>query len=114
MKDKIRNEFIKGSFGVDELPCKIVQRRSAWFGHIERRQHDEHLLRKVSEMEVEGKRRRGRPKRRWRNCVNDDMESLGITIALALDRTAWKANLHKERPHTRVGQASSYRRRLCK
>ena len=89
---------------MDELPRKIVQRRLTWFGHIERRQ-PEHLLWKVSEMEVEGKRRRGCPKRRWCDCVNGDMESLGITITLALDRTAWKANLHKERPHTQVGQA---------
>ena len=39
-----------------------------WCGHVLRRD-DGHVLRKALEFEVEGKRKRGRPKKTWKTQV---------------------------------------------
>ncbi|XP_068201675.1 uncharacterized protein [Palaemon carinicauda] len=75
---KIRNEVIRGTTGVRKLSDKIQESRLRWYGHAMRR--DEHYIgRRVMEMEVQGARRRGRPKRRWMDCIKDDLRSKGLT-----------------------------------
>ena len=41
-------------------------------------------------MELPGRRKQGRPKRRWRDCVREDMTKCGLTEADAQDRSKWK------------------------
>ena len=41
-------------------------------GHVRRRDND-HVLSKAAEMEVEGVGPRGRPKKTWKLCVEQDM-----------------------------------------
>ena len=43
-------------------------------------------MRLVHETEVEGRRPRGRPKRRWDDVCRQDMEELGLTVVEAQDR----------------------------
>jgi hypothetical protein len=44
---------------------------------------------RVMEMEI-GKRKRGKPKRRWFDCIKEDMIALGAHTDDALDRRTWK------------------------
>ena len=39
---------------------------------------------------VVGRRKRGRPKRRWEVCVRKGMEAAGVTDEEALDRAKWR------------------------
>ena len=41
-------------------------------------------------MEVAGKRPRGRPKKRWCDVIQQDMEAAGVTVETAQDRDAWR------------------------
>ena len=41
-----------------------------WYGHVLRRD-DGHVLRKVLEFEVKGKRKQGRPKKTWKTQVEE-------------------------------------------
>jgi len=41
-------------------------------------------------MNVQGNRPRGRPKKRWMDCVNCDMEALGQSKDDALNRELWR------------------------
>ena len=79
----------RGTFGVkDPALIKMVERRLNWYKHIERR--DEiHLLQKVNDFEVACKRRRGRPKRRLRDC---DRRGRG-TPEMAQDHAVWKQRM---------------------
>ena len=81
--------MIRGSFKVTELSKKIIEKRLVWFGHIERRDEN-HYLKRVENMPIPGRRRRGRPRTRWEDCVNRDMAELGLTPNQAQDRLLWR------------------------
>ncbi len=53
---------IRGTTKVGEISKKVQESRLKWYGHKWKRE-DEYVGKRV--MEVLGKRRRGRPKRRW-------------------------------------------------
>ena len=43
----------------------------------------------VTEMRVQGKRKRGRPKQRWLKTVRDDMRRWGLCKEDAEDKMSW-------------------------
>ena len=60
--DKIGNERTRGTTKVGEITKKLQEMRLKWYGHVMRR--EEHYVgRKAMEMKVQGRRKRGRPKR---------------------------------------------------
>ena len=65
-KDKIRNEYIRGrpTVKVERLGMKMREGRLRWYGHVMRRDQ-EYVGRKMMEIELPGKRKRGKPKRRF-------------------------------------------------
>ena len=46
-----------------------------WYGHVLRR-NDGHVLRKALELEVKGKKKRGRPKKMWKTQVEKESKSV--------------------------------------
>ena len=63
-KDKIRNEHIRSTVKVERLGMKMREGRLRWYGHVMRRDQ-EYVGRKMMVMKLQGKRRRGRPKRKF-------------------------------------------------
>ena len=74
-KDKIRNEYNRGAVKVERLVMKMREGTLRWYGHVMRRDQ-EYVGRKMMEMEFPGKRKRGRPKRRFLDLVKEDMEEV--------------------------------------
>ena len=62
-EDRIRNDYIRGTTKVLEVSKKVEEGRLRWYGHIRRREED-HVGKQTMEMTVQGRRRRGRPKKR--------------------------------------------------
>ena len=62
--DRIRNERIRRTTKVGEISKKVQESRLKWHGLVLRRE-EECVGKRVMVMEVPGKRRRGRPKRKW-------------------------------------------------
>ena len=71
--DKIRNEKIRGSPKVGEISRKVQEHRMQWYGHVVMRRDEEYVGKRVMGIEVQGSRRRGRPKKRWADYVKDDL-----------------------------------------
>ena len=88
-KDKIRNEYIRGIVKVEQLGMKMREGRLKWYGHVVRKDQD-YVGRKMIEMELPGKRKRGRPKGRFLDVVKEDMGEVGAKEADVEDRTAWR------------------------
>ena len=75
--DKGRMEELREEVGVREsLMRKLVRSRLKWAGHVERME-GEWLMKRAHALRVEGRRRRGRPRLRWEDCVKIDMGGVG-------------------------------------
>jgi hypothetical protein len=52
---------------------------------------ESHITKRVMTMNVDRHPRRGRPKKRWMDCVNDDMRIKGVSMEMTSDdRREWK------------------------
>ena len=60
-KAKIRNEYVRGIAKIAKLEDKLRNARLHWYGHVKRREED-YVGKKMMEMEVPGRRKRGRPR----------------------------------------------------
>ena len=89
--DKIRNEYIRGTAGVERISKKLREWRLRWYGHVLRRNED-YVGKRVLGMELPGKRRQGRPKRKFMDAVKEDMRALGVTDEDAKNRR-WKSTI---------------------
>ena len=87
--DKIRNERIRGKMKVGEITKKVQERRLKRYGHVMLR--EEHYVgRRAMVMKVQGRRKRGRPKRRWLDKVKDDIKEKGLSADDVYDRGTWR------------------------
>ncbi|KAK3533449.1 hypothetical protein QTP70_022252, partial [Hemibagrus guttatus] len=82
--DRIRNEYIRGTAHVGRLGDKVREARLRWFGHVQRRE-SEYIGRRMLDMELPGRRQRGRPKRRYMDVINEDMKLVGASVEDAED-----------------------------
>ena len=55
----------------------IQSYRIIWYGHVMRRD-EQYVGKREMGMNIQGRRGRGRPKRRWMDCVRDDLRSKGL------------------------------------
>ena len=88
-KDKIRNEHIRSTVKVEQLGMKMREGRLRWYGDVMRRDQ-EYVGRKMMEMELPGKRKRGRSKRRFLDAVKEDMREVGANETDVEDRKMWR------------------------
>ena len=79
--DKIRNEYIRGTAQVGRFGEKTREARLRWYGHL-RRKDDGYIGRRMPRKELPGKRKRGRPKRRFMDVVKEDMAEVEVTEEL--------------------------------
>ncbi|CAG9137028.1 unnamed protein product [Plutella xylostella] len=64
---------------------KMKSHRLSWFGHVMRR-GDDYVTKKVLEMRPEGRRKRGRPRKTWLDCVKENMRECGVNEDMTEDR----------------------------
>ena len=88
-KDKIRNEYVRGTAKIAKLGDKLWNARLRWYGHVKRREED-YVGKKMMEMAVPGRGKRGRPRRRWMNLMREDMERVGAREGDEVDREKWR------------------------
>ena len=58
------------------LTERLVRSRLQWAGHVER-MVDDRLPKRSAKIREEGRKRRGRPRLRWEDCVKRDVRKAG-------------------------------------
>lgn len=96
MLDRIRNQYIRGSFKVAQIADKVVEKRLRWYGHVQRRPED-HMV-KLALQIPKTKRKRGRLPATWLTTVQKDLKTFDIDANLALNRAEWKKRIGKANP----------------
>ena len=88
-KDNIRNEYVRGTAKIAKLGDKLRNARQRWYEHVERREED-YMGKRMMEMTVTGRRKRGRPRRRWMDLVREDIKMLGVREGDEVNRVKWR------------------------
>ena len=79
----------------------IKGQRISWLGHLERMEEDG-MPRKIFTQELEGPRRRGIPRKGWREEVERDLQVLEVRIwrELVIDRDKWRGIVRQAKAHS--------------
>lgn len=97
------NKEIEEILGGENIVRYIKTQRLNWAGHIMRRKPTD-TIRRITEWIPLWPRRRGRPRRSWRNDIEDDLKRLGITDwrRKCKDRKEWKKITKLARTHNNL------------
>ena len=91
--DRRRMVELREETGVQRsLTERLVRSRLHWAGHVER-MADDRLPKRAAELREQGRRRRGRPRLRWEDCVRRDVKKAGEEgdwKKKTQDRVGWK------------------------
>jgi len=71
--------------------------RLLWFGHVERKPREDWVKMCRDLVVVVGAQGKGRGKKTWQECANEDMKQMGLRRCDAQDRTIWRNGVFGER-----------------
>ena len=98
---------------MDRKNCKARRQTSECkamlYGHLKGKEEG-YVGKRMMEMAVPGRRKRGSPRRRWMDLARDNLERVGAKGGDKIDRVKWKILLRCGDP--RYGEAER-RRRSC-
>ncbi|XP_039289321.1 uncharacterized protein LOC120352505 [Nilaparvata lugens] len=86
-----KNDELYNLYGQPSIVTEIRRARIRWLGHVER-MPETRTARMSLYQQPGGQRKRGRPRKRWLDDVEADLQSLGVRRwrQRAQDRDAWK------------------------
>ena len=87
--DKIRNEYATGAAKIANLGDKLRNERLRWYGHVKRREEG-YVGKRMMKMAVPGRRKRGKPRRRWMDLAREDTKRVGAKEGDEVDRVKWR------------------------
>jgi len=99
-KSRMNRELQEMSKG--ENMVKWINGQSiSWLGHLERMEADR-MPEKIFTQQLEGTRRRGRQRKRWKEEVERDLKLLGVRRwrELVADRKKWKDIVRQAKAHS--------------
>jgi len=97
LMDKKRNQVTRKMLGVACITDKIQEARLRWHGHVMRRE-DENSMKRTMTAEVNGRRSRGRQKKRWGDMMQLDKKYLRLKKEHYGDRKKWRGRIQVADP----------------
>jgi len=89
VKDRVPSKELTERLGIDDIILILQQNSLRLYGHVLRKEYTD-WVKKCMEYEVEGSRPRGRPKRTWREVVQNDCQARNLNREDAMDCGRWK------------------------
>ena len=77
---------------INNITTVLRSGRLRWFGHVERAPSTS-CIKTVREKKISPIKRRGRPRKTWSECVNNDIKECGLTHIDPQDRESWRAGV---------------------
>src|SRR5271155_2217 len=96
LRDKVRSDDLRDRLCIDGVTLVVRRARLRWFGHVERKDVN-NLVSACRNIKVLGKVGRGRGRKTWRQCVNEDMTACRLSEEMAKDRIVWRNGIHGKR-----------------
>ena len=87
VKDKVSMASLYERLGIPSLDAALRRNRLRWFGHVER---SDTWIKRCTAILVEGDAGRGRPRKTWRETIEDDLRSWRLTSDMVYDRDDWR------------------------
>ena len=95
LKVRKRSTDLMFMLGLKETIDQLAMANSVrWYGHVLRRE-DGHVLRRALDLEVDGQRKKGRPKRTWKKQVEEESMKVGLRMENELCRLKRSAGVNK-------------------
>ena len=81
--------------------CQEESKRMAWLGHV-MRMEGKRIPKRVLEWKQAGRRNRGRPRKRWIEDIEEDIQIMGMRgwRKLCKERAEWKKITEKAKTHS--------------
>ena len=90
LKDHISSDSLLGKLGINNIQTLLRYNRLRWFGHVVR---NDGCINSITEFEVVGQRGRGRPKKTWKDTINNDLRHCKLSRADPANRMEWRKKL---------------------
>jgi hypothetical protein len=92
LRDRTHSAELLSRLGIQSVSDVVRRGRLRWFGHVERKCAEDWVS-ACRGMNVEGGRGRGRSRKTWRECVNEDMKALNVKREDVHDRVTWRRTI---------------------
>jgi hypothetical protein len=89
LQDRVAIKDLYAYLYIDSIADVVTRGRLRWFGHVQR-MPDTAGAKRVTDQQVEGPTARGRPRKTWRECVDDDLARLRLDPRDAMRREWWR------------------------
>lgn len=103
---KIRIDYVRGTAGVERFGDNVRAVRLRWFGNVQRR-NIRYTGKRVLNMELLGRRKRKRRKRKFMDLAEEDMKRVTVTEENARGRVRWRQMIHSGNPQEEQAQRRS-------
>jgi hypothetical protein len=99
-KSRTNQELEELSKG-ENIVKRIKGQRISWLCHLKRMEENK-MPQNIFTQELEGTRRRGRPRKGWREEVERDLHVLGVRRwrELVIDRDKWRGIVRQAKAHS--------------
>ena len=86
----ISSDSLLIKLGINNIQTLLRYNRLRWFGHVVR---NDGCINSITEFEVVGQRGRGRPKKTWKDTINNDLRHWKLSRADPANRMEWRKKL---------------------
>ena len=89
LSERKSNECVRSMLAIDDIGEAMWQNRLRWF----ERRDELCWIKRIGTLQVDGDGAKGRPRRRWREVLKEDMRKKGLCREDAWDRSKWRRML---------------------